>query len=93
MKDLFIEIDSEKFNNFLVEVFPKHHSNSEGFLHYIMHRKMHGLDAFQKNYLNEVLENYYGIHYTGISVKNKDNYTFSVVDKKLCSFLKIKFEL
>lgn len=92
-----VEINAEKFNEFLIEVFPKHHdSTAFEFLNYINHKKFHRLDAVQKAYLNEILEIYYGIHYAGIANQNNGNvesYNFKITNRKLCAFLKIKYGL
>ena len=91
MKETFIEIDCTKFNDFLSKVMPNHHSNCNDLLNYLIYKKLHGLDVFQKNYINQVLENYYGIHFKGISPRDKEKYFFSVTDKKLCTFFKIQY--
>ena len=90
MSDTLIEVNSEKFNSFLLEVIPIHHANADSFLSYLSYKKLHALDSFQKAYVNEVLENYYGIHYMA---QNKENYLLSVTNKKLCAFFKIKYGL
>jgi hypothetical protein len=89
MDDALIEIDSEKFNSFLMEIAPEHNF-SDSFLQYISHRRLHRLDSFQKNYINQVLENYYGLHYMA---QNNTNYILSVTNKKLCAFFRIKYGL
>jgi hypothetical protein len=89
MNEDLIEVDSEKFNSFLVEIAPEHNF-SESFSQYILHRKLHRLDSFQKNYINEILENYYGVHFL---VQKNENYILSVTNRKLCTFFKIKYDL
>lgn len=90
MNETFIEVDSEKFNSFLIEVIPEHHQDAHNFVSYLTYRKLHKLDSFQKEYVNQILENYYGLHY--MAQKN-ENYILSVTNKKLCAFFKIKYGL
>jgi hypothetical protein len=90
MNDTLIEVDSDKFNCFLVEVIPHHHKDADNFVAYLKARQLHKLDSFQKAYVNEVLENYYGLHYMA---QNKKNYILSVTNKKLCAFFKLKYGL
>lgn len=87
MSLLFVEIPIENFTDFFKEVFLKHNKNSQ--YDYYLHR----WNSFQKNYANEVLESYYGLHYLGISPQNNLNYKFEIVNKKLYSIVKLKFNI
>ncbi len=90
MEETLIEVDCEKFNAFLIESMPEHHKDADNFIPYLAFRKLHKLDSFQKAYVNQILENYYGLHY--MAQKN-ENYVLSVTNKKLCAFFKIKYGL
>lgn len=90
----FIEITSEKFHEFLFEVIKKH-ITSDTLLTELNFHKFHTLNSFKKDFLNEILNNYYGIHYVGIagiSVREPElRYKLSVTDKKLCTFFLLKY--
>lgn len=90
MEETLIEVDSEKFNAFLIESILEHHKDADNFVSYLAYKKLHKLDSFQKAYVNQILENYYGLHY--MAQKN-ENYILSVTNKKLCAFFKIKYGL
>lgn len=90
MEETLIEVDSEKFNTFLIESIPEHHKDAGNFISYLSFRKLHRLDSFQKAYVNQILETYYGLHY--MAHKN-ESYILSVTNKKLCAFFKIKYGL
>ena len=78
MSLLFVEIPIENFTDFFKEAFLKHNKNSQ--YDYYLHR----WNSFQKNYANEVLE---------ISPQNNLNYKFEIVNKKLYSIVKLKFNI
>jgi hypothetical protein len=94
MSSTFIEITADKFHEFIIENLPKHQT-SESLITELSYQRFHSMTSFKKNFINEILNNYYGIHYVGI-VNNspKDNsltYKLSVTDKKLCTFFLLKY--
>lgn len=89
----YIELTSEKFNEFLMEALPKHQI-SDALTTELTYQKFHNLNSYKKNYINDILNNYYGMHYSGLvsdSEQNTLKYKLSVVDKKLCTFFLIKY--
>jgi hypothetical protein len=94
MNSTFIEVTADKFHEFLIENLPKHQT-SNSLINELSYQKFHSMSSFKKNFINEILNNYYGIHYVGIAdVSLKNNflsYQLSVTDKKLCTFFLLKY--
>ncbi len=94
MSSTFIEITADKFHEFIIENLPKHQT-SESLLTELTYQRFHSMSSFKKNFINEILNNYYGIHYVGIAgSKAGDNlltYKLSVTDKKLCTFFLLRY--
>jgi hypothetical protein len=91
MSPNFIEVPSDKFHEFILDALPKHHS-SQSFLEELNYRKFHTMDSFKKNFINEILNNYYGIHFIGSELTSTNlNYKFTVTNKKLCTFFLLKY--
>jgi hypothetical protein len=91
MKQYFLEIDCEKFNKFLIEALTKHQS-SELLMNELNNRAFHLMNSYKKDFVNSLLNTYYGIQYIGLSQQeNKDpiKYKIGVVDKKLSTFFLI----
>ena len=88
----FIQISVDKFHQFLFEVLPKHLSSNQLIDELTFHR-FHTLNSFKKNFINEVLNNYYGIHYVGLTNDHNADilYKLQVSDKKLCTFFMLKY--
>lgn len=84
---LFVDIPIENFTDFLKLNYPKHNNNTQYDYH------LHTWNSFQKNFANEILESYYGLHYLGICPQNNSNYRFEVVNKKLYTIAKLKFNI
>ena len=91
----FIEITSDKFHEFLNEVVKKHLS-SDFLATELSYHKFHTLNSYKKDFINEILNNYYGIHYVGIagiSAREPElRYKLTVTDKKLCTFFLLKYD-
>jgi hypothetical protein len=90
----FIEVGADRFQEFILDALPKHHT-SPSLLDELSFHRFHGLDAFKKDFINEILNNYYGMHYVGL-VNNKYRdldfkYKLAVTDKKLCTFFLLKY--
>ena len=85
MRPLIVDVPIEIFTKFFSDICKKHYAIEQ------YEFRLHRLNSYQKNYANEILESYYGMHYAGISPKNSENYCFSVVDKKLYMAAKLKF--
>lgn len=92
MNSTFIEISADKFHEFIIENLPKHQT-SASLLNELSYQRFHSMTSFKKNFINEILNNYYGIHYVGIASTNDQNinYKLSVTDKKLCTFFLLKY--
>ena len=91
MNSKFIQISVDKFNEFILECLPKHHA-SDSLLNELGFRSFHALDSFKKNFINDILENYYGIHFSGTeTINNNLYYKLLVTDKKLCTFFLLKY--
>lgn len=93
MNSTFIEITSDKFHEFLIENLPKHQT-SQSLITELSYQKFHSINSFKKDFINEILNNYYGIHYVGLSDHSKDqplSYKLSVTDRKLCTFFLLKY--
>jgi len=91
-KNNFIEVYPEKFHEFLNEILPIHNVSSL-IIDELAHRRFHHLSSFKKDFINEILKNYYGMYYIGFGAMSQDSkYQFSVVDKKLCTFFLLKYE-
>jgi hypothetical protein len=93
MSSTFISITADKFHEFLIENLPKHHT-SDSLINELSFQKFHSINSFKKDFINEILNNYYGIHYAGISDKPKDeplSYKLTVTDRKLCTFFLLKY--
>ena len=93
MNPTFVEISAEKFNEFIIENLPKHNLASTSFINDLAYQKFHSLNSFKKDFINEILNNYYGIHYVGIATTNDQNlvYKLSVTDKNLCTFFLLRY--
>lgn len=85
MRPFIVEIPIENFTKFFEGIHNNHHNGQQH--DYYLHR----LNSYQKNYSNQILESYYGLHYMGISQNDKNNYCFSITDKKLYLTSKLKF--
>lgn len=92
MNSTFIEIAADKFHEFIVENLPKHQA-SASLANELNYQKFHSLNSFKKNFINEILNTYYGIHYVGIATTNDQNlmYKLSVTDRNLCTFFLLKY--
>jgi hypothetical protein len=94
MNSTFIEIAADKFHEFLIENLPKHQA-SANLVSELAHQRFHSMSSFKKNFINEILNNYYGIHYVGMAnISLKDNfftYQLSVTDRNLCTFFLLKY--
>ena len=88
MQGNFITIHEDKFNEFLIEILPKHHANPSAVTGALQYQKFHKLDEFKKKFINQILENYHGIHFFGTC---EDGYKLEVTDKKLCTFFMLKY--
>jgi hypothetical protein len=82
--DVFVEIPSELFNTFFEKEYLNHNQNT------FFHTPFHKLSEFKKIYANQLLENYYGIHYVGLNSES-NTYKFTIINKKLYSIAKLKF--
>lgn len=82
--DIFVEVPIDIFNSFFEKEYSNHNKNSP------YYEPFHKLSEFKKSYANQLLENYYGLHYMGLG-KDRDSYKFTVVNKKLYSIAKLKF--
>ena len=86
-----IEVGSDKFHEFLIEVLPKHHA-SQSIIDELNFRRFHNINSFKKNFINEILNNYYGMHYVGMSSSiSESSYQLSVINKNLCTFFLLKY--
>jgi hypothetical protein len=92
MKDsIFIEVTADKFHEFIMEVMPKH-VTSENLISELNFHRFHSLSSFKKDFINEIMNNYYGMHYVGMNNSNSEiKYKLTVVDKKLCTFFLLKY--
>jgi hypothetical protein len=92
MNSTFIEIAADKFQEFIIENLPKHQT-SANLVDELSYQKFHSMNSFKKNFINEILNSYYGIHYVGISSKNDQNliYKLSVTDRNLCTFFLLRY--
>ena len=86
----FIEITADKFHEFIIENLPKHHS-SHSLINELSFQKFHVMNSFKKDFINEILNNYYGIHYVGTTDGTTLTYKLSVTDKKLCTYFLLKY--
>jgi hypothetical protein len=87
----FIEITADKFHEFIIESLPKHHA-SQSLIDELSYHKFHTMNSFKKNFINEILNNYYGIHYVGCELGTGNlNYKLSVLDKTLCTYFLLKY--
>jgi hypothetical protein len=86
----FIEVTADKFHEFIIENLPKHHT-SESLINELSFQKFHSINSFKKDFINEILNNYYGIHYVGTAANETLTYKLSVTDKKLCTFFLLKY--
>ena len=87
MSSLFVDIVIESFTNFFQEVYIKHNKNQTYDI------QLHRWNSFQKNYANEILEAYYGLHYLGMCPQDPSKYRFEIVNKKLYSIVKLKYNI
>lgn len=92
MNSTFIQITADKFHEFIIENLPKHQASAQ-LINELTYQRFHSMNSFKKNFINEILNNYYGIHYVGIACTNDQNiiYKLSVTDKKLCTFFLLKY--
>lgn len=92
MNSTFIEIGADKFHEFIIENLPKHQASAH-LINELTYQRFHSMNSFKKNFINEILNNYYGIHYVGIASTNDQNliYKLSVIDRKLCTFFLLKY--
>lgn len=92
MNSTFIEIAADKFHEFIVENLPKHQASAQ-LINELSYQRFHSMTSFKKNFINEILNNYYGIHYVGIAATNDQNliYKLSVTDRKLCTFFLLRY--
>lgn len=79
------EIPADAFNLFFEKEYASHNVNSSSFC-----EPFHKFSEFKKNFANQFLENYYGIHYIGM-LKESNNYKFTIVNKRLYTTAKLKF--
>lgn len=91
-KNSFIQVLPEKFHEFLNEILPLHNVSSL-ISDELVFRKFHLLSSYKKDFINEILKNYYGMYYIGFDSSSQNaKYQFSVIDKKLCTFFLLKYD-
>lgn len=90
----FIEVSADRFQEFILDALPKHHT-SASLLDELSFHKFHSLGSFKKDFINQILNNYYGMHYVGLvngNFRDLDfKYKLAVTDKKLCTFFLLKY--
>jgi hypothetical protein len=86
----FIEVSADKFHEFIIENLPKHHT-SESLINELSFQKFHAINSFKKDFINEILNNYYGIHYVGTTANATLTYKLSVTDRRLCTFFLLRY--
>jgi len=82
--DIFVEIPLDNFNSFFEKEYLNHNKSAS------YYETFHKMSEFKKSYANQILENYYGLHYMGL-VQDNNSYKFTVLNKKLYSIAKLKF--
>jgi hypothetical protein len=82
--DIFVEISADNFNSFFEKEYLNHNKNAP------YYETFHKMSEFKKNYASQLLENYYGLHYMGF-MQDKNNYKFTIINKKLYSIAKLKY--
>jgi hypothetical protein len=92
MNSTFIEIAADKFHEFITENLPKHQT-SINLVNEFAYQRFHSMNSYKKDFINEILNTYYGIHYVGIATTNDQSlkYKLSVTDKNLCTFFLLKY--
>ena len=88
----FITVPIYKFQEFILECLKKHNA-SQALTDSLIYHRFHQLDSFKKQFINEILNNYYGIHYVGLVPDTHHDllYKLQVTDKKLCTFFLLKY--
>jgi len=88
----FISVPIDKFNEFIVEALTEHKA-SKSLIDQVAYHKFHQLNSFSKQFINEIINNYYGIHYVGLIPDSQHDliYKLQVIDKKLCTFFLLKY--
>jgi hypothetical protein len=79
-----VEISIENFNSFFEKEYLNHNKSAS------YYETFHKMSEFKKSYANQLLENYYGLHYMGICNDN-GKYRFQIMSRKLYSIAKLKF--
>lgn len=91
MRSTFIEVAADKFHEFIIESLPKHQA-SQSLIDELGHQRFHAMNSYKKDYINEILTNYYGLNYVGVVAdRTAVIYKLRVSDKKLCTYFLLKY--
>jgi hypothetical protein len=89
----FINISVDKFHEFILEILPKH-VTSQNLIDELGYHRFHTLNSYKKDFINEIMNNYYGMHYVGLvtdAPTESLKYKLTVTDTKLCTFFLLKY--